>query len=193
LDTNPGWPYSTGHDPPRRLPDTSVIFVLGDSRTATTSLHHWFLDQGIASLHYFVGEAALAEPLHRHRQANWPRLHQFIQHSGAEAFSDYPVRVFFRELAAAFPAAHFILTTRRDTATWRDSMTRYFADRPPDLDLLEAFYVAWNEEIRALFAESGGRFLDLCIDAAPDLLGRRIAGFLDLPYAPLPRLNTAAS
>src|SRR5271166_2161111 len=124
-----------------------MIFCLGDCRTGTTSLNQWFVGLGVRSVHYFIHDAGLAEPLHRHRKANWPRLQHFLHHSGFEAFVDYPVRPYFREIVHEFPQAQFILTTRQDVETWRSSMKRYFAEKTIDLDLLQAFHVAWNEEI----------------------------------------------
>ena len=135
----------------------------------------------------------MRQPLHRYRMENWPRLRSFIRQSGFEAFSDYPVRPFFRELRKEFPDAAFVLSYRRDLATWVDSMRRFFAGRALDIEFLSAFYVVWNEEIRCLFAEGGGRLLDLCIDADAGLNGERLASFLGLPGGDaLPHLNASA-
>jgi len=169
-----------------------MIFVLGDSRTGTTSVHRWLVDQGLRSVHYFVPDVPLIEPLHRYRISNWPKLRSFLRESGYQAFSDYPVRAFFREIVEEFPDAYFILTVRRDLATWRGSMLRFFLGRSIDIELLQAFYVAWNEEIRALFAETGGHFLELCIDEDSTEAGSRLAGFLGFAEAPpLPHLNAS--
>lgn len=170
-----------------------MIYVLGDSRTGTTSMHAWFMTQGLRSLHHFVAEAKLEDPLHRRREANWAKLRRFLHDSAYEAFSDYPVRAFFRELAGEFPDARFILTTRRDVQTWRGSMLRYFAGQKIDIDLLQAFHIAWNEEIRALFAESGRRLLDLCIDDDDAANGQLLAAFLGASDPrPMPHLNASA-
>ena len=169
------------------------VFCFGDSRTGTTSLHRWFCDQGLRSVHYFVREAGLVEPLHRHRGSNWPRLHGFLKSAPYEAFSDYPVRAFFREIVSEFPGAYFVLTTRRDVETWRRSMARFFGGSTIDFELLQSFYVAWNEEIRALCAESGSRFVEICIDDDSGVNGRRLGDFLGFTHAPaMPHLNRVA-
>ena len=166
------------------------VFCLGDSRTGTTSLHQWFCEQGLSSVHYFIREAGLIEPLHRHRGANWPRLCRFLQSSRYEAFSDYPVRAFFREIVSEFPDAHFVLTTRRDVETWRRSMASFFRGSAIDLELLQSFYLAWNEEIRALCQEKQNHFIELCIDDDSRINGRRLADFLGFATAPaIPHLN----
>ncbi len=168
------------------------IFVLGNSRTGTTSIHHWLCQRGIRSVHFFIEEAGLRQPLHRYRGENWPKLLQFIRQSGYRAFSDYPVRPFFRELRNEFPDAYFVLSHRRDLATWVGSMQRFFAGRNLDIEFLRAFHIVWNEEIRCLFAEAGGRLLQLCIDADAGLNADRLAAFLGLPGGDrLPHLNAS--
>lgn len=167
-----------------------MIFGLGDSRTGTTSLNQWFVDLGLRPVHYFIRDAGLAEPLHRHRNANWPKLQRFLYDSGFDAFTDYPVRAFFREIIREFPKAYFILTTRRDIATWRSSMTHFFPEKTIDLDLLQAFHIAWNEEIRALCTETSCRFIEICIDDHTKDNSVRLARFLGLHAAPpIPHLN----
>ena len=171
-----------------------TIFLLGDSRTGTTSIHQWFLDHGIRSIHYFVREAGLTEPLHRHRKANWPRLRTFIRESGFEAFTDYPTRAFFREIVHEFPAAHFILSVRKDISTWRTSMLHGLKGNEAHIEFLTAFYVAWNEEIRALCAETGARFIEICIDDDDGQNGQKLATFVGIPVGqPLKRLHGTPS
>ena len=141
-----------------------TIFLLGDSRTGTTSIHQWFLDHGIRSIHYFVREAGLTEPLHRHRKANWPSLRTFIRESGFEAFTDYPTRAFFREIVHEFPAAHFILSVRKDISTWRTSMLHGLKG---------------NEA-----------HIEICIDDDDGQNGQKLATFVGIPVGqPLKRLH----
>jgi hypothetical protein len=144
--------------------ESTRLFVVGDARTGTTSIHHWFLSANIRSIHYYIKEAGQIEPLHKHRRENWECLVRFIESSPYQAFSDYPTRIFFRELMERYREAKFIMTRRRDTATWLRSMTAYFSDPQLDLTLLESYYACLNEEIRSYAEFFGVALLELCID-----------------------------
>src|SRR4029453_16829095 len=124
----------------------------------------WFLSLEISSVHYYVHEANQTEPLHRNRKSNWASLKCFIDTSKYQAYSDYPTRIFFRELMEHYSDATFILTRRRDTATWLRSMRTYFDGMDLDLPLLESYYECLNEEIRSYSSFYDVKFLDLCID-----------------------------
>jgi hypothetical protein len=50
----------------------------------------------------------------------------------ADAFSDNPWPLLFRELDAAFPGSKFVLT-HREPDLWLASMLRHFGDRPSDV------------------------------------------------------------
>jgi len=158
------------------------IFVLGDSRTGTTTLHNYFERLGIRSVHYFVDEAGVTEPFHRHRQEKWLSLKAFIDTSGFRAFSDYPTRLFFRELVAAYPSAHFILSARATLETWQNSYRRYFGLGEEDLAYKSGFYSVWNEEIRWLCADAGVAFLELCIDDDATQNAQRLCEFLGVDF-----------
>jgi Sulfotransferase domain len=167
------------------------VFVLGESRTGTTSVHEYLVRSGLKSIHYFVPQSGVAEPIHRHRSTNWPKVRRFIETSGYDAFSDYPTRLFHRELTASFPDAFYILTVRREFAKWRASMNALLGEAQEDINLLEAYYLCYNEEIRCNCADLGRRFLELTIEDDADDNARRISDFLGRPYSgPLLRLNT---
>jgi len=71
---------------------TKKVFVLGDSRTGTTSLHKLLMDYGFKSVHYFVDEVndiAQRDGCEKHQ---YKHFRSFIERSGFEAFSDYPTR-----------------------------------------------------------------------------------------------------
>ncbi len=168
------------------------VFVLGESRTGTTSVHEYLLRSGLKSVHYFVPQSGVAEPIHKHRAANWPKVKNFIENSGYDAFSDYPTRLFHRELTGSFPDAFYILTVRRDFTKWRKSMSAILGEEVEDFDLLQAYYLCYNEEIRSNCTDLRLRFLELIIEDAPDYNAQILSDFLGRDYhGPLLRLNTA--
>jgi hypothetical protein len=176
----------------RQTEGMMIVFNLGDSRTGTTSVHEYLLRGGLKSIHYFVRDAGVAEPIHKFRAANWEKLRNFIVTSGYEAFSDYPIRLFHRELAEHFPDAYFVLTVRESLATWRESMRILQPQARLDFDLLQAYYLCYNEEIRCNCAELGRRFLELVIEDDARVNARRLRDFLGLhDQGPLLQLNGA--
>ena len=96
----------------------TVIFGIGLSRTATTSLHHAFELLGLRSAPTSVG---LLRDLD----------HQVLQHY--EAFTDNPIPFRYRDLDARFPGARFVLTTR-PLEPWLDSMEWLFSQGIARLD-----------------------------------------------------------
>jgi Sulfotransferase domain len=167
------------------------VFVLGESRTGTTSVHEYLTRCGLKAVHYFVPQCGVAEPIHKHRAANWPKVENFIETSGYDAFSDYPIRLFHRELTGSFPDAFYILTVRRDFTQWRESMNAILNETSDNFDLLQAYYLCYNEEIRCNCTDLGLRFLELTIEDDADCNARTLSDFLGLDYhGPLLRLNT---
>ncbi len=168
------------------------VFVLGESRTGTTSVHEYLVRSGLKSVHYFVPQSGVAEPIHKHRAANWKKVKAFIENSGYDAFSDYPTRLFHRELTSSFPDAFYILTVRRDFAKWRASMNAIMGEEQEDFNLLQAYYLCYNEEIRSNCVDLGLRFLELTIEDDADSNARILSDFLGRDYnGPLLRLNTS--
>ena len=160
------------------------VFVLGDARTGTTSVHHWFLSANIRSIHYYIKEASQIEPVHKHRRQNWESLKSFIDTSEYQAFSDYPTRIFFRELMEHYREAKFILTRRRDVETWLRSMRSYFSYAELDLVLLRSYYACLNEEIRSYSEFFGASLLEVCIDDDSTNNARLLGNFLGLSDPP---------
>jgi hypothetical protein len=170
--------------PARRNP----VFVLGDSRTGTMSLHRFLKRAGYNSIHYFFAESGVSEPAHLDPEGNWQRLRHFIETSGHDAFSDYPLRSFYRQLFETWPEAHFILTTRHDLETWQASMKGFFGRfgrHDLDIPALTGIHIRLNAEIRALATATGAPFCEICIDEDAAANGARLSEFLDLPE-PLP-------
>lgn len=170
------------------------IFVLGDSRTGTTSLHKFFLDAGLSSVHYFVDEVKEIAVDDGASSALISHFNSFVDNSGHTAFSDYPTRNYYSELQDYYPSAYFILSTRRDVDVWRRSMQRFFSERPDvqkNLDNLMGHYLSGNDKIRQLYS-GNSRFLDICIDDGDEPNSEKLNNFLDLSRrVALGRLNAS--
>ncbi len=150
------------------------IFVLGDSRTGTTSLHKFLQAAGYKSIHYYFGESGVQEggapdvPAGKGPETNWELLKHFIDTSGYDAFSDYPTRTYFRELMSAYTDAKFILTRRADLETWQRSMREFMGKfgLKLDIDALSSVHVSMNDEIRERAATGNLKFCEINIDAS---------------------------
>jgi sulfotransferase family protein len=142
------------------------VFVLGDSRTGTTSLHKLFMDYGFKSVHYYVDEVAEIAQRDGCEKHQYQHFRQFIETSGFDAFSDYPTRNYFRQLRRDYADAYFILSTRRDLPTWMKSMQRFFPDRPDvlvNMPHLSKIHLQLNAQIRNVYADAKN-FIEICID-----------------------------
>jgi Sulfotransferase domain/SGNH hydrolase-like domain, acetyltransferase AlgX len=163
---------------------SSKVFIVGDSRTGTYTLHNYFKKHGFAAIHHFTKEAGTTEPLHEDFETNWSKVLDFILVSKYTVFSDYPTRMFWHELAERFPDAYFILSTRQDSSIWLKSMQSFFGSlfryRLNEEELLTS-YTTINERIRTYFAGSGLKFLEICIDHQAEVNAAKLARFLDLP------------
>jgi len=162
------------------LEDNSKIFCLGDSRTGTQSLHFYFQNNGIKSIHYYVRDAGASEPLHENIEGNKIATLNFVRDSGYSAFTDYPTRFFWKELAEAYPSAYFILTTRKNHETWLKSAVSFFSkfNITVDYEELAYFHEHGNSEIREYFQKNGFKFIEICIDDSNELNSQKLASFL---------------
>ncbi|MCW3783875.1 sulfotransferase [Defluviimonas salinarum] len=164
------------------------VFVLGDSRTGTTSIHRFLLGAGYRSIHYYFKESGVIENsesdqlINVHLTDNWARLKKFIDDSGFDAFSDYPTRTYYKELMDAYPDAYFILSTRKNVEVWQRSMTEFMTKFGIALDILNLsnIYVELNERIRVLAGERGVRFCEINIDDDNSKNSLILSEFLEL-------------
>ncbi len=158
------------------------VFVLGDSRTGTTSLHRFFMDAGLRSVHYFIDEVdeiAKAEGLDK---PGFDHFKEFVESSGFDAFSDYPTRDFFDQLLTAYPEAYFILSTRKTPDIWRKSMLKFFQGRTDveeSIEKLTSYYLTINDRIRKAY-ESAPRFIEVCMEDGSMYNSEKLCKFLNL-------------
>lgn len=157
------------------------VFILGDSRTGTSTLGTFLKALGFNSIHYYVNEARQIQPDHLNHSENWKNLQTFIDGSEYNAFSDYPTRLFYKELSKKYDAK-FILTTRKDTKTWKNSMEKYFSKFNLNLNLvtLEKAYLDINQDIRKFFKDEDKIFLEICIDDDSTMNSNKIKTFLGI-------------
>ena len=142
--TTEGRSASVKHTSPPR------VFVLGAPRTGTTSLAIYLEEAGVPTKHFFPEEAGYIDfaPADDNARA----VLAYIAAAPETAFCDHPVRAVWRELADAYPDAHFILTRRESPQKWRASAERYFAELGAAVDLDAAYldYVVTNARIEDL-------------------------------------------
>ena len=164
------------------------VFVLGDSRTGTTSLHRFFLDLGYNSIHYYNDLEGLSVPMYRDYDGNWQILKKFYLTTSYNAFSDYPTRFYWKEIVDLFPDAYYILSMRKSIETWQESMSKYFAKRDNknnfglkiNIDKLTKIHIELNQQIQGFFYERpASHFIDLVIDEDSDLNSEKLKRFLE--------------
>jgi hypothetical protein len=156
------------------------VFVIGDSRTGTLSLHNFFIDNKMKSIHYYVKQARQTEPLHENVDENRANLKAFLATNSAQCYTDYPTRFFFEELWEWYPDALFILSTRSSTERWLKSMATFY-DKfgiVVDRESLRVSHEAVNDRIRNFFADKADQFLELCIDDGNDVNTEKLERFL---------------
>ena len=173
---------------------SDFVFLLGDSRTGTTSIHQLFCELGWNSVHFYLKESGQVENSIGNHDLNWQRLKSFICHSGFNAFADYPTRSFYRELIDWQPNARFILSTRRSTCLWADSMSRAFGLTGRELRARMDLHERQNQGIRDLARFRDVKFLEICVDDDTAVTGTAISQFLGCEdKRVLPHLNAGSA
>ena len=168
------------------------IFVLGEERTGTMSLHKYFLAHGIKSANRLPTFSRQDLSADFDTLENRSRFLELILRSDCEAFSKYPIRLFFEQLYHAYPDAFFILTTRSSSERWIASMRRSVGQSAKRVDeaRLVTDYERLNERIRSLFKSSDRNFIEICIDDDNILNSLRLNHFLRLSgEITLPRIK----
>lgn len=169
-------------------------FVLGDSRTGTTSLHHYFLSLGIKSIHHYENEASIQLPYNdENHNYNFNKLIDFIETGDYDAFSDYPTRLFYKLLYDRFPSAYYILSVRKNISVWKSSMARYFSELNVTYDeqVVTEAYISLNNQIVDFFSGKPN-FLIVDIDMPLVYNQFKLNKFLVRPDGRLGWFNTVA-
>lgn len=150
------------------------IFGIGFQKTGTSSLNRALSMLGYSAaggirINHPKG-VSIPPPLSKEKVLPVALAHV----AEADAFSDNPWPLLYRDLDTAFPDAKFILTVR-DPDEWLNSMVRHFGDTPNDV--MEwiygvpypkgnearclRVYAAHNDAVRAYFAARPKDFLEM--------------------------------
>ena len=174
------------------------VFCIGLGKTGTTTFGALMRSSGYRHL---VGPQKLGLALWRAGHADW----LFGLVDLYDSFDDFPYPYIYPELAARYPDARFVLTSRRSPEEWLRSLEAHNQRTGPtdtfrmaygcyetgaqDRRLLD-LYRRHADETRAFFNGSS-RFIELCWSDAD--AGARFASFLGRPDAlQVPRANAAA-
>ncbi len=113
--------------------DRQKIFNVGLHKTGTTSIHTALEILGFRSEHGIP----INKPKQKATQISLPLDNQKVMEvviprvMQADAFSDFPYPMLYRELDERFPGSKFILTTR-ERGAWIKSVQRHFQHRQPN-------------------------------------------------------------
>jgi Sulfotransferase domain len=170
------------------------VFCIGWHKTGTTSVQDAL---------YFLGYRVGGWDRDRATSLIWcwreGRIEKIIKAAREfDALKDWPWPLVFREMAQAFPTAKFILTTRRDNATWLRSFRGHIERTPPwigtfliygtnetsDGDFLMRRYAEHNEQVREFFKNSPNRLLEISLENGAGW--REICSFLNAPIPKRP-------
>lgn len=178
------------------------VFGIGLHKTGTTTLGACFKALGYKHL------SCRKDLLVKLREGAFEEIYSEIDKY--ETFEDWPYPLMYRELAARYPDAKFVLTLRKDAETWLRSFHKHSLRRSPtrnaqklaygvaytygNEDKLTAFYERHEAEVQAFFAETDpARLLVVCWEtgsgwqALCDFLGEAV------PEAPFPHENRAGA
>ena len=103
------------------------IFQIGFNKCGTTSLHKFFLDNGLKSIHWDSGN--LAKKIHRNSKSNLPLLTGYKDY---DCFTDMESQMdnifiyltLFKELDKQYPGSKFILNVR-NREEWIESRIKH--------------------------------------------------------------------
>jgi hypothetical protein len=175
------------------------VFGVGLMKTGTTTLGGCLTTLGYRHRPYYP--KLIRQRYHGDEGALWDVAARY------ESFEDHPWPDIFRELDDRFPDARFILTVRRDSATWFRSLEQHAKRMGPTAERLIIFGYGWpgrkraehiehyeahNDAVRAHFADRPDRLLEVCWETGSTW--EDVAAFLghELPPVDGPRKQNAA-
>lgn len=177
------------------------VFGIGLNKTGTSTLG---AAGALMGLSVKTWDAALfAETIvEGRRDTLWTTIEAF------DLFNDFPYPLLYREIAARYPNAKFVLTRRASPDAWLASLKAHSMRASPGSRTHQIvyghryphgweaafvdYYERHNAAARDYFARRPEDFLEICWEEETGL--SRLAGFLGLeaPAAPLPRANARA-
>jgi hypothetical protein len=180
----------------------SKIFGIGLNKTGTTTLGECGKILGYRCV---SGCKELLEDVVLRR--DFSRVKQMVGEN--DFFEDWPWPLIYEELDQMFPRSRFILTVRRDSMAWLDSLKRHSMRTHPtghcrklaygynfphrrEKEHLE-FYLQHNENVRRYFAGRDDNFIEICWEKGDGF--EKLCRFLgkDVPDVPLPHANQGST
>jgi len=174
---------------------TMKVFGIGMNKTGTTTLEKCLSRLGF---HHHSFDLELTQAVD---EGNLDPVFEVAD--AYDSFEDWPWPLIYEELDERYPDAKFILTTRKDSATWIDSLKRH-ADRtgPTEFrDIVYGYpmphereaehvqiYEEHNAEVRAYFDDRDD-FLEVCWEEKAEW--EELCRFLNVPVPdkPFPHAN----
>lgn len=192
------------------MSDQPKVFVIGFSKTATTTLHKFFTNNGYRSVHWELPDGRfLAGVVVTNVLSNRPILAGIDDYAVYSEFSYADGRIyleanyFFRELYEAYPDAYFLLNVR-ETEGWIESRQRHvgrnkkgrgslaeriakaYAATPDETtEIWRSYHALFHQQVREFFAaRSEARFLEFDIEReSPEKLVNWLSDHYDLDCA----------
>jgi len=182
------------------------VFAIGFNKTATTTIHKFFRDNGHDSIHYRLPDGRfLAGVVSTNVMSRRPILASIDQH---EVFSEFSytegthfleANYFYQDLYEQYPDAYFLLNTR-DTEGWVKSRSNHFGRKKSRgllgdriaasygtsteeaSDIWRALHQPFHDEVIAFFAaRPEARFLHFEIETGtPEMLTEWVSEHYDL-------------
>lgn len=176
------------------------VIGIGYSKTGTSTLRECFDQLGLSYLGFEVQrtrEVVDGDPQHALEAL-----------SAYDAAANWPWPIIYKDIDAAYPDSQFVLTVRRDSKTWMESLKRQAEEKPNSVyrewvyghrnpvgneqDLIQK-YERHNHEVRSYFADRPGKLLEVCWETGSGW--NELCTFLNLPIprTPFPHANRSAS
>lgn len=177
------------------------IFGIGLEKTGTTTLQHCLKYLG------YSNEGCGLKLLRQIKEGDFTETFSIVDRY--DSFADWPWPLIYQELDKRYPHAKFILTTRKDSSTWLNSLKKFVKQRkgsPESRKLIYgyempfgheqeyiAFYKGHNQQVREYFIARSDDFLEVCWETGSDW--RQLCDFLgkEIPDIAFPHANKTPS
>jgi len=165
------------------------IFGIGLNKTGTTSLGECLKQFG------FRHKSFDLELLKAVKKQQWSYIYTII--AQYDSFEDWPYPLIYEQLDYMFPNSKFILTLRKDTESWLNSLLSHSMRTHPvegittrlmaygwsyphlNIDAHKTFYTAHNEKVREYFNHRKDDLLEVCWETGSGWSD--LEKFLDIP------------
>lgn len=175
------------------------IIGVGLNKTGTKTLGKYLQVLGFRHQTYDLSA------FQQYQRGELQELCQYLENF--DSCEDWPWPLMYQELAVYFPEARFVLTMRKDAATWYRSLCKMAVRMGPLRDFeqpiygysmphghqaeFEAYYHQHNEAVKAYFADQPNRLL--CLNWGDPDAHEQLLTFLDAPAITLPVIHTNKS